>query len=63
MAAALADVPGLVDLRSSSEMGNPEVQVRFDREKLARLGLDRGPEGEEVGAFEIEVNLFGFRQS
>jgi len=37
---ALADVPGLVDLRSSAEMGNPEVQVRFDREQLARLGLD-----------------------
>jgi HAE1 family hydrophobic/amphiphilic exporter-1 len=40
VAAALDDVPGLVDLRSSSEMGNPEVQVRFDREKLASLGLD-----------------------
>ena len=34
------DIPGLVDLRSSAEMGNPEVQVRFDREQLARLGLD-----------------------
>jgi HAE1 family hydrophobic/amphiphilic exporter-1 len=31
---ALADVPGLVDLRSSAEMGNPEVQLRFDRELL-----------------------------
>jgi HAE1 family hydrophobic/amphiphilic exporter-1 len=40
VAEALADVPGLVDLRSSAEMGNPEVQVRFDREQLARLGLD-----------------------
>ena len=40
VAAALADIPGLVDLRSSAEMGNPEVQVRFDREQLARLGLD-----------------------
>jgi HAE1 family hydrophobic/amphiphilic exporter-1 len=40
VASALADVPGLVDLRSSAEMGNPEVQVRFDREQLARLGLD-----------------------
>jgi HAE1 family hydrophobic/amphiphilic exporter-1 len=37
---ALAGIPGLVDLRSSAEMGNPEVQVRFDREQLARLGLD-----------------------
>ena len=40
VAEALADVPGLVDLRSSAEMGNPEVQLRFDREQLARLGLD-----------------------
>jgi HAE1 family hydrophobic/amphiphilic exporter-1 len=37
---ALRGVPGLVDLRSSAEMGNPEVRVRFDRSKLARLGLD-----------------------
>jgi HAE1 family hydrophobic/amphiphilic exporter-1 len=35
----LARVPGLVDVRSSAEMGNPELQVRFDREALARLGL------------------------
>ena len=32
--------PGLVDVRSSAELGNPELQVRFDREQLARLGLD-----------------------
>jgi HAE1 family hydrophobic/amphiphilic exporter-1 len=40
VAAALIGIPGLVDLRSSAEMGNPEVQVRFDREQLARLGLN-----------------------
>jgi HAE1 family hydrophobic/amphiphilic exporter-1 len=40
VADALVGVPGLVDLRSSAELGNPEVQVRFDREQLARLGLD-----------------------
>ena len=40
VADALTGIPGLVDLRSSAEMGNPEVQVRFDREQLARLGLD-----------------------
>ena len=39
---ALSDVPGLVDLRSSARMGNPEVQVRFDRDQLARFGLDLG---------------------
>lgn len=38
----LAAVPGLVDVRSSLEAGNPELQVVFDRERLASLGLDMG---------------------
>ncbi len=38
--AALESVPGLVDLRSSLEAGNPELQIIFDRERLAALGLD-----------------------
>jgi HAE1 family hydrophobic/amphiphilic exporter-1 len=33
-------IRGLSDIRTSTELGNPEIQVRFDREKLARLGLD-----------------------
>jgi HAE1 family hydrophobic/amphiphilic exporter-1 len=33
-------LPGLVDVRSSAELGNPELQVRFDRDALARFGLD-----------------------
>jgi hydrophobic/amphiphilic exporter-1 (mainly G- bacteria), HAE1 family len=32
-------IGGLVDVRSSAEMGNPELQIRFDRDALARLGL------------------------
>lgn len=36
----LARIPGLVDLRSSLEEGSPELQVRFDRARLASLGLD-----------------------
>jgi HAE1 family hydrophobic/amphiphilic exporter-1 len=32
-------IHGLVDVRSSAEMGNPELQIRFDRDALARLGL------------------------
>ncbi len=36
----LESIPGLVDVRSSLEAGNPELQVVFDREKLAALGLD-----------------------
>ena len=42
IAARLAGVPGLVDVRSSLEAGNPELQVVFDRERLAALGLDMG---------------------
>ena len=40
LAYKLARIPGLVDVRSSSELGNPELQVRFDRGQIARLGLD-----------------------
>jgi HAE1 family hydrophobic/amphiphilic exporter-1 len=36
----ISALPGLVDVRSSAELGNPELQVRFDRDALARLGLD-----------------------
>ncbi|MGD8395444.1 MAG: efflux RND transporter permease subunit, partial [Candidatus Eiseniibacteriota bacterium] len=35
-------IPGLTDVRSSLEAGNPELQVIFDRERLAALGLDMG---------------------
>jgi hydrophobic/amphiphilic exporter-1 (mainly G- bacteria), HAE1 family len=42
IAARLGAVPGLVDVRSSLEAGNPELQVVFDRERLAALGLDMG---------------------
>jgi HAE1 family hydrophobic/amphiphilic exporter-1 len=40
LAQSLAAVDGLVDVRSSLEAGNPEVQVVFDRERLAALDLD-----------------------
>jgi hydrophobic/amphiphilic exporter-1 (mainly G- bacteria), HAE1 family len=39
-AAPRRSIPGLVDVRSSAQLGNPELQVTFDREQLARLGLD-----------------------
>ena len=45
---SLSGVPGLVDLRSSARMGNPEVQVVFDRDQLARLGLDLGSVSDTV---------------
>jgi hydrophobic/amphiphilic exporter-1 (mainly G- bacteria), HAE1 family len=40
VASRLGGIGGLVDVRSSSELGNPELQVRFDRDQLASLGLD-----------------------
>ena len=42
VARALEGVAGLVDVRSSLEAGNPELQVVFDRQRLASLGLDMG---------------------
>ena len=35
----LERIPGLVDIKSSTEGGNPELQIRFDRQRLANLGL------------------------
>jgi HAE1 family hydrophobic/amphiphilic exporter-1 len=35
----LERIPGLVDVKSSTEGGNPELQIRFNRERLATLGL------------------------
>ncbi|HYI93184.1 MAG TPA: efflux RND transporter permease subunit, partial [Bryobacteraceae bacterium] len=40
IASRMQTMRGLNDIRTSTELGNPEIQVRFDREKLARLGLD-----------------------
>lgn len=33
-------IPGLIDIRASTGIGNPEVQVEFDRDRLAQFGLD-----------------------
>ncbi len=38
----LAGIPGLVDVKSSAELGNPELQVRFDRDQFAQLDLAIG---------------------
>jgi len=42
LARELEDLPGLRDVSSSLEAGNPELQVVFDRDRLAALGLDLG---------------------
>jgi len=36
----LAALDGLRDVKASIQPGNPEVQIRYDRDALARLGLD-----------------------
>ena len=36
----LKGIAGLNDIESSTELGNPEIQIRFKRQELARMGLD-----------------------
>ena len=45
--AAVAEVPGLADVRSTAEAGSPEIRVRFAADRLASLGLtvDQASEG------------------
>jgi HAE1 family hydrophobic/amphiphilic exporter-1 len=38
----IAEIPGLVDVKSSAELGNPELQIVFRRHQLAQLGLNLG---------------------
>ncbi len=40
VARRLERIRGLSDITTSTQLGNPEVQIRFDRERLARLGLE-----------------------
>ncbi|MEW5978903.1 MAG: efflux RND transporter permease subunit [Acidobacteriota bacterium] len=40
VARRLRQVSGLTDVKTSTELGNPEVHIVFDRERLARLGLE-----------------------
>lgn len=47
-AARLREIPGLADVESSTEGGNPELQVAFDRERLASFGLTLGQVAEVV---------------
>jgi HAE1 family hydrophobic/amphiphilic exporter-1 len=36
----MRQIPGLTDVKSSTEGGNPELQIRFDRDRLANFGLN-----------------------
>ncbi len=46
--ATVASVPGTADVESTAELGNPELQILFDRSQLAQLGLDLGGVAETV---------------
>jgi HAE1 family hydrophobic/amphiphilic exporter-1 len=41
-------VPGLVEIKSSLELGNPELQISFHRDQLTLLGLTLGEVAETV---------------
>ncbi len=44
----LSGIDGVADVQSSTRLGNPEVQISFRRDQLARLGLDEGQAAEIV---------------
>ncbi|HVR29349.1 MAG TPA: efflux RND transporter permease subunit [Thermoanaerobaculia bacterium] len=46
----LAGIAGLVDVKSSTEGGNPEIQIRFQRDRLASLGLGVNQVAEAIRA-------------
>ncbi len=40
LAQEMRKIPGLADVKASTEGGNPEVQIVFNRRKVAQVGLD-----------------------
>ncbi len=62
LAQRLDAVPGLVDVRSSLEAGNPELQVVFDRDRLASLGLDMGTLSETLRSRVLGVVPTRFKE-
>ena len=40
LVARMHEIPGLADIKSSTEGGYPELQIRFNRERLASLGFN-----------------------
>ncbi|RPJ52910.1 MAG: efflux RND transporter permease subunit, partial [Acidobacteria bacterium] len=40
IAAGMAGIQGLRDIKTSTQLGNPEIHVVFDRDRLTRMGLD-----------------------
>lgn len=48
VAAALSEIPGIVDVRSNLQPGSPEVQIIYDRTRIVQLGLELRPIAELV---------------
>jgi HAE1 family hydrophobic/amphiphilic exporter-1 len=48
LVASLGGLPSLADVKTSLKAGNPEVQIRYDRVRLARLGLDTATVAERL---------------
>jgi len=48
VAESMREIPSLRDVRSSVDRGNPEIHLEFDREKLARYGLNLGAVQETI---------------
>ncbi len=42
VAGRLAGIDGLKDIKTTTQLGNPEIHVSFDRDRLTRMGLDEG---------------------
>ncbi len=42
VSARLAGINGLKDIKTTTQLGNPEIHVSFDRDRLTRMGLDEG---------------------
>jgi HAE1 family hydrophobic/amphiphilic exporter-1 len=62
LAHAMSGLEGLTDVRSSLEAGNPEVQVVFDRVRLASLGLEMGPLSETLRSRVLGVVPTRFKE-
>ncbi|MFT5365127.1 MAG: HAE1 family hydrophobic/amphiphilic exporter-1 [Candidatus Latescibacterota bacterium] len=44
----MKDIPGLADIKTTAEGGTPEVQIRFDRKRVAQLGTTINAIGEII---------------
>ena len=58
----LKQVTGLEDIKSTSEPGNPEILISFNRQKLAKMGLDIGSIAATIKSYVLGDVETEFRQ-